>query len=291
MFHRFQVSRPETIGEAVALLKTVDGSKAVAGSTAVTIMLRQGLIRPTMLVSLGGLDGLRDIRVKGDQLEIGALCTHRNVETSPVVRQFAPLLAEAFSKVGNIRVRNVATVGGVVAEADYASDPPAALTALDAEILVHGSRRRSIPVGSFFVGFYETVLEPHEIVTGIRVPIKKHHGYAYLKYTSRSSEDRPCVSAAALVDLGESGVCRSARIAVGGATEVPLTIREAEETLVGRVIDEAAARDIGEAYAAAADPLSDMRGSAWYRRQMISVWVRRSLLAAGEMATGREVAL
>jgi carbon-monoxide dehydrogenase medium subunit len=284
MFHRFRIAEPTTVEEAVELLRGVEGAKVVAGSTAVTLMLRQGLINPPLLVSVARLEGLRDIRVDGGVLEIGALCTHRSVEESEVVREHVPLLAEAFGRVGNIRVRNVATVGGVLAEADYASDPPAALLALDAEVIVRGPESRSIAIDEFFVGFYETALEPHEILTAVRVPIPPRHGYCFSKYTSRSSEDRPCVSVAAMVQRGPDGVCGSARVAVGGAAEVPFRVPEAEDTLSGLVIDQGLAATVGSAYANAVEPLSDMRGSAWYRRQMISVWVGRALLAAAEMA-------
>lgn len=288
MFHRFRVVRPDSVGEAVALLREHgDGAKVVAGSTAMTIMLRQGLLTPTILVSIAGLEALRTIRLRNDALEIGALATHRDVELSAVVRENAPLLSEAFAKVANVRVRNAATVGGVLAEADYASDPPAALLALDAEILVEGSTRRSVPIAEFFVGFYETVLEPHEIITGVRVPLTAHRGYAYEKFVTRSSEDRPCVAVAALVEVDAHGNCIDARIAVGGATETPLRLPEVEATLRDRPIDPAAAAVIGQAYADAAKPLSDMRGSSWYRREMITVWARRSLVVAAAMAVSR----
>ena len=133
--------RPASIAEAVAMLSEHgDDAKIVAGSTALTIMLRQHLIEPTVLVSIGRLPdaGLDDISVAAGRLRIGALVTHREVERSPIVKQAIPVLADTFSKVANVRVRNVATVGGVVAEADYASDPPAVLLALDAEIEATG---------------------------------------------------------------------------------------------------------------------------------------------------------
>lgn len=288
MFHSFQILMPDSIGEAVALLQEYgEDAKVVAGSMALTIMLRQGLLTPAVLVSISGLEELRSIRLHEDVLEIGASATHRDVESWAIVRQNVPLLADVFAQVANVRVRNVATVGGVLAEADYASDPPAAFLALDAEVIIEGSTRRYVPVVEFFIGFYETVLKPHEMIAGIRVPLTSHRGHAYQKYVTRSSQDRACVSVAALVDVDPDGRCIDARIAVGAATPTPIRLPDVEAMARGRLIDHETAAAIGQAYADAAEPLDDMRGSSWYRREMIDVWVRRSLEAASVMAIAR----
>lgn len=274
----------ESLEQALGALQEYgDDATVVAGSTAVTIMLQQGLIHPRAIVSIGRIDGLRGIERDGDELVLGALTTHREVELHPLVRDTLPVLAHAFGVVANVRVRNAATVGGVVAEADYASDPPAMLRALDAEVDVVGpAGERSITIGDFLLGFYETALEPDEIVTRVRVPIlPAGSGSVYEKFTTRSSEDRPCIGVAAIARLEADGTtCADLRVAVGAAAEVPQRFTEVEGTARGRTIDEALAAEIAAGYAERIDPLSDMRGSDWYRREMIHVWVRRAILRA-----------
>jgi len=278
----------ESVGDAVAALQEYgDDATVVAGSTAVTIMLQQGLIDPVAIVSIGRIPGLDAIERADDHLRLGALTTLREVELSPVVREALPVLSHTFGVVANVRVRNAATVGGVVAEADYASDPPAMFRALDAEVDVTGpDGERGVPISEFLVGFYETSLEHGEIVTGVRVPLlPPGTGSVYEKFTTRSSEDRPCVGVAAIARLEADGrTCAELRVAVGAAAEVPQRFEEVEAGAVGRDIDEVLAASIAEQYAERIDPLSDMRGSEWYRREMIHVWVRRAILGAAAAA-------
>jgi aerobic carbon-monoxide dehydrogenase medium subunit len=273
--------QPTSLQEAVESLAAYgEDAKIVAGATALTIMLRQRLIRPAALISLAGLSGLDRIERQNGYLSIGALATHRQVELSPVVSASIPVLAETFSVVANVRVRNAATVGGVLAEADYASDPPAVFMALDAEVESLGPRgARTIPVKHFFKGFYETALEPAEIVTGVRIPIPPagSHG-VYAKYVTRSSEDRPCLGAVALVRMSSDGkTCEELRVAVGAVAEVPQRFPEVEALATGTALDQEVARAVADGYAARIDTLADMRGSAWYRTEMIRVWVRRAI--------------
>lgn len=190
--------QPVSLDEAVECLSADgDEAKIVAGATALTIMLRQRLVRPTALLSLAGLSELSGIDRTDGHVQIGALTTHRAVELSPLVRDTMPVLAHTFGVVANVRVRNAATVGGVLADADYASDPPPVFLALDAEVHVLGPRRaRAIPSREFVKGFYETALESDEILTGVSVPIpdKRSRG-VYNKYVTRSTEYRARVLA------------------------------------------------------------------------------------------------
>lgn len=285
--------QPRSVEEAATLLEQHgDDAKVVAGATALTIMLRQRLIAPTALVSLNQVEGLRSIERQDGHLYLGALTSHREVELSPVVREQMPVLAYTFGVVANVRVRNVATVGGVLAEADYASDPPAVFVALDAEVEVAGPQgRRTIPAKDFFLGFYETALDPSEIVTGVRVPVLPAGTRAvYEKFITRSSEDRPCLGAVAVVRLAADGkTCEDLRVAVGAVAETPQRFPEAEALARGQVLTEDVARVIADRYADSIDTLSDMRGSAWYRTEMVRVWVRRAIeRARDEAATTRK---
>lgn len=282
--------RPASVAEAVAMLaEHGDDAKVVAGSTALTIMLRQRLIDPGVLVSIGRMEdpGLRTIVRDGDRLRIGALVSHRSVERDPAVREAIPVLADAFAKVANVRVRNQATVGGVVAEADYASDPPAVLLALDAEVEVTGpDGDRSIPIGEFFLAFYTTALEPAEVVTAVTVPIPAPgtHG-VYHKFVTRSSEDRPCVGAVALARLNEDGTAADVRLAIGAAAETPQRHADLEAQLTGTTLADADLRAVAAEMSARTDTLDDMRGSAWYRKEMVRVWSRRALESARDAAS------
>jgi carbon-monoxide dehydrogenase medium subunit len=277
---------PETVEEALAALaEHGHDAKAVAGATAVTIMLRQRLIAPEVLVFLHRIRELREIGGDGATIRIEALATHHDVAASPVVRQSIPALADVFSVVGNVRVRSVATVGGVLAEADYASDPPCALLALGAEVEVRGPSPRTIPIADFFQGFYETALQPEELITAVRIPEPAPGTTAaYEKYRTRSSEDRPCVGVFAATRL-DGGKLEELRVAVGAASEIPQRFPDLEAAAIGRPLDEALAAEVAEGYAGRIDTLDDMRGSAWYRTEMIRVWVRRTILRAAGMPT------
>lgn len=283
--------QPTSLDEAIRLLDELgEEAKVVAGATALTIMLRQRLIAPSALVSIGRLPGLDTIEVRDGELAIGALVRHRDVERSPLVAANLPMLAHVFGVVANVRVRNAATVGGVLAEADYASDPPAAFLALDATVDVHGpAGARSIPIADFFVAFYETAIEPTELVTGVRVPIPPAGtGAVYEKYVTRSSEDRPCVGVAAVYRADPAGACVDLRVAVGAAAETPQRFPDVEATGIGAPLEADRIRAIADGYAERIEPLDDMRGSAWYRTEMIRVWVRRAIEhAISETGAGR----
>jgi carbon-monoxide dehydrogenase medium subunit len=272
--------QPGTLDEAITLLAQHEDSKIISGGTALVIMLKNRLISPAALLSLGRLSELRSIRHEpGVGLRIGALVTIREAELSPLVRNRQPALAQTFGKVGNVRVRHAATVGGNLTEADYASDPPCMLVALRARVKARNVKgEREIPLVNLFRGFYETTLAPDEILTELIVPDPEPGARStYLKYVSRSSEDRPCAGMAAVLETEADGVCKELRLVAGAVAEIPQEITAAAKQargsrLVGRLID-----DIAQAYADAIEPLSDLRGSAWYRKQIIRVLARRAM--------------
>ena len=279
-----KLSQPTTLDEAVTLLaKEGDQIKIIAGGTALVIMLRNHLISPSVLLSLGRLPDLRYIRHEpGTGLRIGGLVTIRDAERAPLIREKQPTLASTFGKVGNIRVRNAATVGGNLSEADYASDPPCMLVALRAKANASSVRgEREIPLTEFFQGFYETALNPDEILTELIVPDPAPGSRSsYLKYISRSSEDRPCVGMAAVVKNGPDGSCQELRLVAGAVSEIPQEIESAETMARGKRLTDSLIEEIAGAYAAGIEPLSDLRGSAWYRKQIIRVMARRAIQQA-----------
>jgi len=271
---------PTTLSEATALLSEYgDDAKLIAGGTSVVLMLQQKLIFPSVLINLGRINGWDFIRLEPDGLHIGALSHLREAECSPLLCEFCPALAHTFSVVGNVRVRNQATLGGNLSAADYAADPPAMLTALDARARLLGpAETRDVPLSEFFLGFYTTALEPDEILTEVIIPsIPETARAAYLKYTSTSAEGRPCVAVGALADFDPDGKCKDLRIAVGAAVETPQRVTNAEALAHGSILTDELVAAIAEEYARTLDPLSDVRGSAWYRREMIGVFVKRAL--------------
>lgn len=273
--------QPSSLPEALSLLGRYGyEAKVIAGGTAVVLMLQQRLIAPEVLISLGRAPDLDYVRPAEDGLYLGPLLLLRDVEQSPLVRERYPALARACGAVGNVRVRNQATLGGNLAEADYASDPPAMLLALDASVTATGpSGPRTIPLSDFFLGFYTTALQPDELITDIFVPaLPPDSRMTYLKFQSRSSEDRPCMGVAAVASF-DDGTCADLRVAVGAACETPQRLPEIEALAHGQALTDELVTEIAEQYAANIETLEDLRGSAWYRTQMIRVHVRRALEA------------
>lgn len=255
--------RPCSLEEALALrAEHGDDATVLAGGTFLGILMNQGFLAPRALLWLGAVRELGGIEVTDGELRLGAMVTHRAVEHDPAVAEGWPVLAHAFSLVASPRVRNQATVGGVLADADYASDPPAVLAALDARAVLRSSRsEREVRVDELILGHYETCIEPDELLVGVRVPPHPAQA-AYRKFRSRSCEDRPCVAVAATRD-GEG-----LRVVVGAVAEVPQHFPD----LCDGEADEVAAR-----YAQRIEPLADARGSAAYRRRVIAAEVRRAV--------------
>ena len=259
--------------EEVLSLRAEHGEEAtvVAGGSFLGIVMNQKLFAPTMLVALRSVPHLDYIEADGGILRLGAMTTHRAVERSLVVREGWPSLAFTFSVVASPRVRNQATVGGVVADADYASDPPSMLAALDARVVARSARgEREIPMDEFILGHYETALQEDELVTELRMP-RSEGSSVYRKFRSRSSEDRPCVSVAAAE--GDGGL----RVVVGAVAGRPQYFPKICDLARGERVSGELATEIGRRYAEEIEPISDSRGSARYRRRVIAVEVRRAL--------------
>jgi carbon-monoxide dehydrogenase medium subunit len=270
------------VDDAVAALAGGDADTvALAGGTAFTLLLRQGLIRPSLVIGLRRVAAMRGIRADGDGLWIGALSTHREVETSPLVRARHPALAAAFGTIATIRIRNQATLGGNLAHADPAQDPPPILIALDASVLLAGpgGARREVPVERFFTDFLSTVLEPGELILGVRIPAgDPATRTTYRKFLPRSAEGYATVSVAASARLDARGRIAALRIALGGVGPTPVRAVATEAALIGALPDPASVSAAAALVKDALEPLDDLRGSASYKREMAAVWIRRAVL-------------
>lgn len=278
------------LGEACELVRANPGAKFVSGGTALVLLVRQRLLAPALLVGLRTLSdvpGWRDIAADDGWLHVGGAVTLGEVAASPLVRENAPSLARAAGLVGNLRVRNVATMGGAVAEADYAADIPAVLVSLGAVIEISdGSSARAVSVTDFLLDYFSTVLAPDEVVTGVRVPLAPVGTVtSYIKFSSRSAEDRPCVVVAASAVV--SGLhARSLDVVVGAIGPTPQRWPDVLATVAAGRLDAAAATAVADGYAEACDPLDDIRGSAWYRREVVRALVRRAVLSLGSGGHG-----
>jgi carbon-monoxide dehydrogenase medium subunit len=265
---------PDSLEEALDL-RADRGAEAtvLAGGTFLGILMNQGFLSPETLLSLGGVARLDRIDVVDGELRLGAMASHRAVERSRAVRAGWPVLARAFSLVASPRVRNQATVGGVMADADYASDPPAVLAALGARVVLRSARgERTVDVGDLIQGYYETCIADDELLVQVRVPPAPVRA-VYRKFRSRSSEDRPCVAVAAV--RGPAGL----RVVVGAVADRPQELPHVCALADSSLPDFELAAEIGRGYAEGIEPMSDSRGSSAYRRKVIAVEVRRAVEA------------
>jgi aerobic carbon-monoxide dehydrogenase medium subunit len=274
----FDLLQPRSLAEASELLvKYGDDARPVAGGTTLVILMKQRAVHYPFLVDLQSVPGLDQITQEKDGIRIGAVVTHRTVELSPLIKKSIPVVSDAFAKVGNVRVRQTASVGGNLAHADYRLDPPPALLILGAEVTAFGPNGpRTILLKDFFRGMYETALEPGEILVDVKIPFMPEQSKAvYLKYSALSANDWPCLGVAAL--LAEvHGSYRELRLALGGVAATPVLIQGLEfvgaERLTETVVNEVLRR-----VDAQISPFADIRGSEWYKRQMARVFVKRAI--------------
>ena len=283
----FDLVEPESLKEALALLDPDDPAvRAIAGGTALMLMLKSGFFRPRRLVSLRRVgDGLAAIRASAEGgLVLGAMARLRDVERSPLVRERAPVIAEMLLLHSNVRVRNVATVGGNLAHGDPHMDLPPVLIALGATVTASGpAGRRDIAVEDLVSGYFETVLGNDELITEVAIPPQDGRRAVYLKCTTRAADDWPALGVA--VSLGLDGAAiRDPRIAVGAATDRAVRLKETEALLTGGETGEALWREAGAVASGEVETVGDDRGSAEYKKALVRVHVRRALARAAGMA-------
>ena len=259
------------------LLDHGDEARPIAGGTTLVILMKQRALRFSHLVDLQSIPGLDRITETAGGLSIGALATHRSVERSPLVQRRAPALAQAFSHGGNVRIRETAAVGGNLAHADYRLDPPPALLVLDAEVVLSGAQgERAVALKDFYRGMYETVLGPGEILVEVRVPRASETARTvYSRFSSLSANDWPCIGVAALLSLEGDNVGKL-RLGLSGVAEAPL-LAAGLDRFQGERCSEELWGAVCDAVDEQISPVSDLRGSADYKREMTRVWVKRTL--------------
>jgi carbon-monoxide dehydrogenase medium subunit len=286
----FELAEPATLSEAIALLDPDDPTvRPIAGGTALMLMMKAGVFRPTRLVSLRKL-GTQYARIAAGAngaLAIGAMTPLAVVERSHEVARAAPVIPRAMRRLSNIRVRNVATIGGNLAHGDPHMDLPPILIALGAEVAVAGPKgERTIAVEDLFAGYFETVLAKNELIAELRIPPQGNTRAAYLKVTTGSAEDWPALGVAVAL-AGEGAAVKSARVVVSAATEKAVRLKEAEKALAGSAIDDKALARAADAAADEAECISDVRGSAAYKRELVRVYVGRAVRQAVDTGAAR----
>ncbi|HEY3150337.1 MAG TPA: xanthine dehydrogenase family protein subunit M [Candidatus Binatia bacterium] len=274
----FDLLQPRSLPEAVELLaKHGDEARVIGGGTTLVILMKQRALYYPYLVDLQTIPGLNEIKNEADGVRIGALVTHRAVELSPAIRRSFPVVAEAFSHIGNVRVRETASVGGNLAHADYRLDPPPPLLVLGAEITAFGPNgSRTIALKHFFQGMYETALGPGDILVDVKIPFSPANGRAvYLRYSSLSATDWPCLGVAAFMTK-DNGRCKELRLALGGVAATPILI-SGLEFASNQKLDETVVEKVLSVVDEQISPFSDLRGSEWYKRRMARLFTKKAI--------------
>ncbi len=278
----FELVAPRTLREAAGLLASGDPSvRPMAGGTAVMLMMKMGVLRPTRLVSLRGVEKrYSEISEADGELRFGAMVTLSALERSSIVKSRAPVIARALRTLANVRVRNVATVGGHLAHADPHMDLPPVLIALGASVsTVDPKGERTLPLEKLYAGYLETTLGREELIAEVTVPAQGSRRAAYLKCTTRSADDWPALGVAVVLDT-DGALVRDARIVISAATDVPTRLAAAEKVLTGTRVDDKTLREVGDAAASTAEVMGDEHGSAAYKRELVRVYVARAVRAA-----------
>ena len=272
----FEIAEPSSLKEAIGLLDPEDPTiRPLGGGTALMLMMKSGLFAPSLLVSLQGVeDGYRMVTAASDgSLTVGALTPLRGLETSadtPLV------LRQTLKTLSNVRVRNVATVGGALAHGDPHMDLPPVMTALGGMVMAVGPNgAREIALEDLYEGYYETALAPDELIASVTIPRLEGVRAAYRKVTTRSADDWPALGVAVALDAAGG-----AKVVVSAATPTPTRMAAAEDVLAGGSYDEDTLRRAGDAAADEADLISDPQGSAAYKRELLRVTVGRAVRQA-----------
>jgi aerobic carbon-monoxide dehydrogenase medium subunit len=274
----FDMVEPASLKEAMALLDPQEPTiRAVSGGTALMLMMKAGVFQPSLLVCLHKIEPEHSrIAIAGDALRIGAMATLSEVEHDPNVAARLPVLQRAMRTLSNVRVRNVARVGGALAHGDPHMDLPPVLTALGAIVSISGPNgNRELQLERLYAGYYETVLEKNELITSVTVPGLNGRKAAYMKVTSRTADDWPALGVAISFAL-KDGAFHDPIVVVSAATEKVTRMATAEAVLQGAAPDDAVLARAGDAAASEASILADAHGSAAYKRELLRVYLRRA---------------
>jgi len=288
MIHNFNYHRATTLKETLDLLdKFKDEYKIICGGQSLLILMRQGLVAPENLIDIKSVKEMSYIDYDPkDGLKIGAATTHREIEKSPLIKKYYPVLAEMEENLASVQTRNWGTIGGNLAHGDPAGDPSPILIASNATVkMATLERERILPLEDFFIDIFETALEEGELLTEIQVPIlPKKTAVAYEKFNIIKNH-QGIVSVAASITIAEDGAgCKDARIVLGAAAAIPLRAKEAEQMLIEKKIDTKLLESVGKKASEGSDPVSDIHATETYRRELVKTLTIKMTRKAWEQA-------
>jgi carbon-monoxide dehydrogenase medium subunit len=281
----FKYLRPETLEEACSLLSQFNGkARVIAGGTDLMVNMKQKTVCPAYLIDISCLPGLNTIEYnQEDVLKIGALCTHSDIESSSVIQEKFNILAQACRSIGSVQIRNLGTIGGNLCNASPSADSAPALLGLDAKVRIFGSAGEdAIELAKFFTGPGQTLLKPDEILTGIDISATSPPSSAvFLKLSPRRAMDLAVVGVGIVLWLSADGSsCTDIRIALGAVAPVPIRAIKAEEILRGQKLDNALIDETARVASEETKPITDIRGSVEYRKEMVQVLTQRGIQQA-----------
>ena len=282
----FEYLRPKTLPEAIAFLQQYgDDAKILSGGMSLIPMMKFRLARPGYLIDINRISGLSYIREEGGYLKIGGLTREAELESSALIHSKYPIILDTARVIADPQVRNMATLAGNLAHGDPANDHPATMLALGAQVVAIGPQgERVLPIESFFVTLFTTALQHDEIVSEIRIPVPPpRSGGAYLKL-ERKVGDFATAGVAAQVTVDSAGICQKAGIGLTNVGATPVKASKAEESLRGKKLDEVNIAQAAQLAAGEAEPSSDLRGPAEYKRGLVKELTRRALARAYERA-------
>jgi carbon-monoxide dehydrogenase medium subunit len=258
----------------------------LAGGTDLLVQIKQGKRLPRHVIDVKDIREMGGLVVSGNACSIGALTTVRTVETAASLAEKLPLLAQAAATLGSVQVRYRATVGGNICNASPSADMAPALLALDAQVVIFGTKgQRNVKLADFFLRPGESVLNEAELLMRLEIPLTSRQcGSVYYKLSTRNAMDLAFVGVAVLLEIDESNKIVKARIALGAVAPTPIRVAQAEKRLEGAPLNLEAAREAAELAARSCDPISDVRASAEYRREMVRALCERGLLFAYQQA-------
>jgi carbon-monoxide dehydrogenase medium subunit len=278
----FELLKPTSFDEAIELLSLdPDNSKPIAGGTALMLMMKSQIFIPTQVISLRNIKDSSYIKSEPNgEIKIGALTKLSDLENSALIAKHAPVICRAMIKLANVRVRNSATIGGALSHGDPHMDLPPILSSLSAHAhTISPEGRRTIPVDSLYLGYYETCLEHNELIYEISLPANISPYSSYIKCTTRSADDWPALGVAVNLMIEKNRI-ESSRIFMGSIADTPTRLIELEKRLSNQELTPTLLTSAAEFVSGEINPVSDHLGSAEYKRQLAKVYVKRALLEA-----------
>lgn len=279
--HHFEYHRPQSLKYAFELMEQSSGkARYIAGGTDLMVRIKQGLSQPEILISLRHIQELQGIELQGGNLVIKSMTLLRDIETNPLIQEHVPVLQQAAASLANVQIRNVATLGGNLVNASPAGDTIPPLLVLESELVLTGPQgERTIPVRDFFVGPGQTCLNPDEILQAVVISCEQGQRLSAFVKAGRTAKDLAVVNAAALLRM-DGGICQVCRLAVGAVAPTVLRLEQAEDIIHGQNIRPELLDSVKDVVTKKVHPMSAIRSSDTYRRELAGALVKKSLQQA-----------